>query len=156
MQPCNQSTLSLCREIKRHSGSKIHQKAKLITFFFFFFFFLHNTTSVDVPLSSFSETNLLKNKSKGMNSVNGHEHTYFNNTPDCRTEVVSSEEYLRCKWLNCCVTGFGTHPHPPPPLRPPFPQEDLLNYCRQMDDIQQISMAFCESRAIFFFICSSQ
>lgn len=91
-----------------------------------------------------------------MNSVNGHEHTYFNNTPDCRTEVVSSEEYLRCKWLNCCVTGFGTHPHPPPPLRPPFPQEDLLNYCRQMDDIQQISMAFCESRAIFFFICRSQ
>ena len=63
MQPCNQSTLSVCREIKGHSGSKIHQKAKLITFFFFFF--LHNTTNVDVPLSSFSETNLLKTNQKG-------------------------------------------------------------------------------------------
>lgn len=87
-------------------------------------------------------------------SVNGHERTYFNNTPDFRTEVASSEEYLSCKWHNCCVNGFGTHPHPP--LRPPFPHEDLLNYCRQMDDVQQISMAFCESHAIFFFICRSQ
>lgn len=85
--------------------------------------------------------------------MNGHERTYFNNVPDFRTEVVSSEEYLRCKWLNCCVTGFGTHPTSPPPSLP-FPQEDLLNYCRQMDDIQQISMAFCESRAIFYFFFS--
>lgn len=38
---------------------------------------------------------------------------------------------------------------PPSPL-----QEDMFNYCGQMDDIQQISMAFCESDAIF--ICGSQ
>lgn len=60
----------------------------------------------------------------------------------CRTGTAFSK-YLHSKWLNCCVSELGV---PPPTHR--------LNYCGQMDNIQQISMAFCESDAIF--ICGMQ